>query len=204
MREKKKWTKVDSETPAIVKLREKRKWQIALRRYVIDQNLSRSYAPYFGLEINKMRLWFESQFPATMGWSDFGKGWQFDHVIPVSFFDFDKDLDLRLCWHFLNLRVGHSDESTNRFSVNAAMQYFRAIHQASNYDVCLHFLEKLQGLENKLTIHSEKQQAFVLDNHPYLQAIKGFSAFEFELLNSGRMPEEAKREAAIIQKFHKA
>ena len=52
-----------------------------------------------------MREWFELQFEEGVGWSDFGKKWQFDHILPVTFFDFSLDDDLKLCWNFINIRV---------------------------------------------------------------------------------------------------
>ena len=52
---RKKWTPRDEITPELLAAREKRKWQIALRRYVLDGNPSTRYAPYFGLDIKTLR-----------------------------------------------------------------------------------------------------------------------------------------------------
>ena len=66
-------------TASLIKFREKRKWQIALRRYVLEKNICVEYAPYFGLDIENMRKWFEYQFKDGIGWDDFAGKWQFDH-----------------------------------------------------------------------------------------------------------------------------
>jgi hypothetical protein len=59
---RKKWSARTEITPAVLKFREKRKWQIALRRYVIEKNNCITYAPYFGLDRENLRKWFEMQF----------------------------------------------------------------------------------------------------------------------------------------------
>jgi hypothetical protein len=84
---------------------EKRKWQIALRRYVLEGSPARNYAPYFGLDIKNMRYWFELQFEKDYSWNNFGKRWQFSHLIQVTHFDFESELELNLCWNFTNLCV---------------------------------------------------------------------------------------------------
>lgn len=66
---RKKWEPQTAITPALLKTREKRKWQIALRRYVLERNVCVDYAPYFGLDIERMRHWFECQFPPGIGWT---------------------------------------------------------------------------------------------------------------------------------------
>ncbi|MFI5132361.1 MAG: hypothetical protein ACHQFX_20330, partial [Chitinophagales bacterium] len=83
---RKRWTPQKEVTPALLKFREKRKWQISLRRYVIDKSPCPLYAPYFGLDIENLRKWFEMQFSDNIAWGDFGKKWQFDHIIPVTYF----------------------------------------------------------------------------------------------------------------------
>ena len=78
---RKKWTPKEEVTPELLVSREKRKWQIALRRYVLEGNPSTRYAPYFGLDINTLRNWFELQFVEPMSWENFGTKWQFEHHI---------------------------------------------------------------------------------------------------------------------------
>src|SRR4030095_7188418 len=99
---RKRWTPVEESSPSLEKFREKKKWQINLRRYVINKSPCPQYAPYFGLDISNLRKWFELQFSPEMSWDNFGKAWQFEHIIPAAYFDFSNDEELKLCWSFIN------------------------------------------------------------------------------------------------------
>lgn len=90
---------------------EKRKWQVALRRYVIEEQPSFEYAPYFGINISGFRSWIEGQFDEKMNWENFGSLWQLEHVIPLQYFNLQKEDELRLCWHFTNIQVGLSSQN---------------------------------------------------------------------------------------------
>jgi hypothetical protein len=50
-------------------------------------------------------------------------------------------------------------------------------------------------------ISSEKQQAFIIENRPFLEMIENYSEFEFELLNRGRNINEVEKEIAFLKKF---
>ena len=97
-----------------------------------------AYAPYFGLDIETLRKWFETQFVPGLGWEDFGKKWQFDHIIPVSHFDFANEGDLRLCWNFTNLRVKRIEEKKDRGErqdLLAARRYFQKLLENTQYEI---------------------------------------------------------------------
>src|ERR1700733_6249523 len=106
---RKKWTPKTEITDSLLKFREKRKWQIALRRYVLEQNKSSYYAPFFGIDSGNFRKWIELQFEKDMNWENFSLIWQFDHIIPVNYFDFTNKNDLRLCWNFINIKAERID-----------------------------------------------------------------------------------------------
>lgn len=200
---RKRWTKNPDETPSLLKFREKRKWQINLRRYVIQKNPCPAYAPYFGLDIKNMRLWFEYQFHSEISWDDFGVKWQFDHVIPVTYFDFSEESELKLCWNFTNLRVEKfhlSKNKGNRLDVLAAKNYFMELYDRTHYSPCLKLLEKIGRLELSEFVSTESQQAFIKEHREYLDMIESYSAFEFELLNSGRSVEEVKKEIDFLKR----
>jgi hypothetical protein len=201
---RKKWTKKEEETPALLKFREKRKWQISLRRYVIEQSPCTAYAPYFGLDIKNLRQWFEYQFQAEVGWDDFGSKWQFDHIIPVTYFNFADQEELRLCWNFTNLRVEKfqlNKDRGNRLDVFAAKQYFEDLFNATNYLPCRKLLHKIDQLELSNFVSTESQRAFIKEHWDYLNMIEGYSEFEFDLLNSGRSIEEVKKEIEFLKKY---
>ena len=193
-------------TEALLKFREKRKWQISLRRYVLDKHICVAYAPYFGLDVENMRQWFEYQFQLGIGWDDFGKMWQFDHIIPVTYFDFSDEAELKMCWNFTNIRVElfqKNKDRGNRLDVLAAKNYFKELYEKTNYTPCLKLLQKIDKLELSEFVSTESQQAFIRDHKEYLSMVEGYSFFEFELLNSGRGLNEVKKEIEFLKKFEK-
>ncbi len=203
---RKKWSAKEDVTPALLKFREKRKWQIALRRYVLDKNPAGFYAPYFGLDIENLRKWFEIQFEEGKGWQDFGKHWQFDHIIPVTYFDFSDETELKMCWNFTNIRVDHfqrNKDRGNRLDILAAKGYFEELYKKTLYPPCLKLLGKIEKIELSEMVSTEKQQAFIIENRSYLNMIENYSSFEFELLNRGRDIAGVKNEMDFLKKFEK-
>ena len=201
---RKKWSANTEITPALLKFREKRKWQIALRRYVLQKNKCAEYAPYFGLDIERLRNWFEMQFPDGIGWGDFAAKWQFDHIIPVTYFDFTNNEDLKTCWNFTNIRVEpfqRNKDRGNRLDVLAAKKFFEELYQKTNYTPCLNLLKKIDSIELSDFISSASQQAFIAAHRPYLDMIANYSSFEFELLNSGRTIDDVIKEVNFLKKF---
>jgi hypothetical protein len=203
---RKTWTAKTEITPDLLKFREKRKWQIALRRYVLEKNPCFAYAPYFGLDIETLRKWFEIQFESGNGWDNFGKKWQFDHIIPVTYFDFSDEAELKMCWNFTNIRVEQDQMSKNRgnrVDVLGAKKYFEEMYSTTQYNPCLLLLEKISRIELSELVSSAKQQEFIVQNKAYLDMIGGYTEFEFELLNRGRSIEEVKKEMDFLKKFGK-
>ncbi|RYD83097.1 MAG: hypothetical protein EOP53_01820 [Sphingobacteriales bacterium] len=196
---------IDTEpTDALLKFREKRKWQIALRRYVLEKNPCQFYAPYFGLDIENIRLWFQYQFPQGMGWDDFATKWQFDHIIPVTYFDFSKEEDLKLCWSFVNIRVEYfqrNKDRGNRLDVLGAKNYFQELYNTTGNVTALQLLHKIDQIELSEMVSTEGQQQFLKEKAEYLQHIAGYSAFEFEMINRGRSLEDVEKEMNILKKF---
>ena len=203
---RKRWVSKTEITPALLKFREKRKWQIALRRYVIEGNVCFDYAPYFGLDIESMRKWFECQFQQGVGWDDFAKKWQFDHIIPVTYFDFSIENELKMCWNFTNIRVEDlqgKKESGNRLDVLCAKHYFRKLHEKTNYPICVKMLSKIEEIEIAKMASTQIQETFIIEHREYLDIIENYTAFEFELINSGRGINEVKKEMEFIKKYGK-
>ena len=203
---RKKWVAKTEITPELLKFREKRKWQIALRRYVLEKNPSSSYAPYFGLDIEKLRKWFENQFEEGMSWDNFGANWQFEHIIPVAYFDFEDDSELKMCWNFINLRVESTKKSANRgnkIDLAGAKSYFKALVEQTQYGPCLDLLAKIEQIESPGLMNFERQHAFLDEHKDYLKNIEAFSSFEFELLNSGRSIADIQSEIDFLKKYSK-
>lgn len=150
-----------------------------------------------------MRKWFEYQFEDGANWENFGKYWQFEHIIPVTYFDFSIEKELRMCWNFTNIRVEHFQKNKDRGSrlnVLAAKKYFKELFETTKYQPCLNLLHKIDEIELLEIVNTQPQQSFIKDHWDYLQAIENYSAFEFELLNSGRSIEEIKKELDLFKK----
>ena len=200
---RKKWEPQTEITPALLMFREKRKWQINLRRYVIEKSPCPYYAPYFGLDIENIRKWFESQFTDSLNWVTFAKAWQFNHIIPVIYFDHSLDEELRLCWNFTNLRVEPFEltrDSGSRLDVLGARSYFDELYLKTGYPITKALRDKIARIESSEFISSTPQQNFLAGHKEYLEQIQNYSAFEFELLNHGRSLEEVEKEIAFLKK----
>ncbi|HMO33076.1 MAG TPA: hypothetical protein PKE63_06390 [Lacibacter sp.] len=188
------------------KQNDKRKWQIALRRYILNGHVATQYATYFGLDFKNLRLWIEMQFTGDLSWSNYGKEWQFDHIIPVAYFDFKNEDELKLCWNFTNIRVEANQknkERGNRVDVLMAKTYFQEIYNETGYYVCKKLLDKIAALEISNIISTVAQRQFIKEHLNYLVHLEGFSNYEFELLNSGRNFKEVMKEAALIRNLGK-
>jgi len=200
---RKKWEAKSEVTESLTKSREKRKWQINLRRYVIEKSLCPTYAPYFGLDIENIRKWFEYQFTQGLDWNNFGKQWQFDHIIPVTYFDHEIDEELRLCWNFINLRIEPfqlNKSRGSRLDVLGAKSYFNELYSKTGYPLAKALKDKIDRIELLEFVSSEPQQRFLIQHKEYLGHLENYSMFEFELLNHGRSIEEVKKEMAFFKK----
>lgn len=200
---RKKWQAKTEVTPMILESREKRKWQINLRRYVLERSPCPQYAPYFGLDILNIRKWFEYQFENGLTWENFGEKWQFDHVIPVTYFDHNDEQELRLCWNFTNIRVEPLEMHKNKgnsIDVLGAKSYFDELYKKTNYPITKELRDKITKIELSELMSSEPQQKFLADQKDYLAHIENYSAFEFELLNHGRSIEDIRMEMEFLKK----
>jgi len=201
---RKRWTPQGEATPKLLKVREKRRWQISLRRYVLEENLCLAYAPYFGLDIENMRLWFELQFNDGLNWTNFGEKWQFDHIIPVTYFDFSNEEELKMCWNFTNLRVEHikhDKDRGKRLDLIHAREYFKEMYETTGFEICLRLLQKIESIKLSEAINTKAQTDFIHQKKDYLNLIADYSQFGYELLNSGRSVEEVEKEINLLKKL---
>jgi hypothetical protein len=181
---RKNWTPQTDITPSLLKLREKRRWQISLRRYILEKNLCPPYAPYFGLDIENFRNWIQLQFDSDLTWDNFSSHWQFGHMIPVTYFDFSKDAELKLCWNFTNIRVERLDKGNgSKSDVISAKGFFEELYRKTGYSFCLELLAKINRIELSEASNTKKQEAFIISKKNYLSAIASYTSFEFELIN---------------------
>lgn len=204
MATRKKWTPKLEVDDNLLKFREKRKWQLALRRYVIEQQLSQQYAPYFGLSIGEFRKWIELQFTAEITWNNFGKAWQFDHIVPTAYFDYSIEEDLKLCWNFINIRVGKLElnrSGESRIDVLAAKAYFQKLFETTGYSFCAKMIGKISILETWGTIQEPRLENFLIHNKEYLETLPTLSHEEFNQLNTGMSLKDILLQREILTKF---
>lgn len=202
--QRKKWTAKIEVTHSLLKFREKRKWQIALRRYVLEKNKSSFYAPKFGLDIQNFRSWIEAQFDEELNWNNFSTAWQFDHIVPVAYFDFEKEEDLRLCWNFINIRVEKiqlNKKRGNRIDVLAAKPYFENLFYETQYPLCLLMIEKINQIELSEIKNSNTLVSFIRERKLYLETIIPFTSYEFDKLNDDIPLTDILAEIELLKKF---
>ena len=201
---RKKWTAKEGVTEAVIKFREKRKWQQALRRYVLEKNISEGYAMYFGLDIENFRKWIEMQFTGSLNWENFGEEWQFDHIVPIAYFDFKNQEDLMLAWNFINIRVEKIDLNKvkgNRIEVIAVKSYFKALYEKTQYQFCARMLEKIEQIEVSNIVTEPGLENFIIERKQEFETISTLNASEFAQLNTGRMLNDILLEREILKKF---
>lgn len=165
----------------------KRKWQIALRRYVMEGNPSATYAPYFGLPADDLRKWIELQFTQEMSWGNFGERWNLSQRVPSALFDLNIERHLRLCWHFTNIVVQDQQASAYQTSQTliSSLTFFKfLIGTGVNCQGMVEFLDELQSLPQAglkrfsdfLQKHKERiENVSILDEEDLLRLNKGDS-----------------------------
>jgi len=184
--------------------KEKRKWQIALRRYVLEKKPSAFYAPYFGLDVKTYREWIENQFDAELSWDNFSTHWQFEHIVPVAYFDFTNENDLKLCWNFTNIRVEkcHPDKTADhRLDVLAAKNYFLSLYQQTNYAFAGQMVERIAAIEQQQLAGNQHMGRFMVERKAYFDAAPSFGTYEFTQLNEGVSLEDVLAERELLKKF---
>lgn len=201
---RKKWTPQTEITDSLIRLREKRKWQLGFRRYVLEKMPSEAYAPYFGLDIETLRNWFELQFTEELHWNNFGQAWQFEHIIPTSYFDYTNEDDLRLCWNFINLRVERvAPDKTGgtRMDLFSVKAYFSRLYNKTGISICKKMIERIESIEALHLINNPVLEHFVLENKSRFENILTLTDEEFNRLNQNNTVEELLLEREILRKF---
>ena len=202
--ERKKWTAKKEITDELLKFREKRKWQLALRRYVLEKKAAAAYAPYFGLDVNGFREWIELQFTNEQNWDNFATAWQFDHIVPVTYFDFSKEEDLILCWNFINIRVEKLELNKNRgnrIDVLAVKPYFQDLYNKTGYTFCQKMIDKLAVIEVSNIESHPAIENFIINNKEHLEMIATLNGEEFARFNQGVSVNDILLEREILKKF---
>ncbi|MEP7259467.1 MAG: hypothetical protein ABI687_13790 [Flavitalea sp.] len=191
---------------AAIVFKEKRKWQIALRRYVVLKQSVPAYAPYFGLDIAHFREWIELQFDERLNWESFGKAWQFGHIVPVAYFDFNLETDLRLCWSFMNISVegtGAETGKANGEDLLTAKAYFGDMFKVTRLPLLAQMIDKISLIERERVGGNDKRRGFIKERGQYVSILQTFSVYEYGQLNAGMSLEDVQKEREMLLKFGK-
>ncbi|MEO6537150.1 MAG: hypothetical protein ABIT07_12345 [Ferruginibacter sp.] len=204
MNKRKKWTPQEEITESVLKSREKRKWQLALRRYILESTPSQFYAPFFGLPIEDFRKWIELQFNEDINWANFGSAWQFDHIVPIAHFDFSVEEDLRLCWNFINIQVEYLNlnktKQVNK-DISAAKSYFLELYNKTGLQNCLKMAEKINLLQKPVIQIEPALEHFLLNRRDEIESLKSLTNEEFNSINQGISLKNILLEKSILKKF---
>ena len=201
---RKRWTAQTEITDSLLRLREKRKWQLAYRRYVVEQKPSETYGHYFGLDIATLRKWYELQFSQTISWNNYGKSWQFEHIVPTSFFDFSDESELKLCWNHLNIRVQMVDDTgqpVETFNLLSAKAYFEVLQNKTSIGICGQMLLKLKAIEEESVVIPDKILRFLTEQAEELNQIQSLNNEQLDQLNRGIELKQLLLEREILKKF---
>jgi hypothetical protein len=185
---RKKWTQQQDSTLQLQKQRDKRKWQIAFRRYIMLESPCSHYAPYFGLDANTLRQWIEMQFMNGQSWETFSKNWQFEHVVPVSAFNFEEAADVKLCWNFINIKVETLDngKKTNPApDLMSAKNYFDRLYNNTGSSLCEQMLFKINTLAKESARNLTAYERFIGEHLPYINQIASLGPYQYDQLNAG-------------------
>lgn len=67
----------------------------------------RRWEKIVGYTVRELKEHLEKLFTAGMSWNSYGKrGWEIDHILPVSFFEYKTtdDVEFKMCWRLKNLQ----------------------------------------------------------------------------------------------------
>lgn len=78
-----------------------------------------------GCDLNMLKTHIESQFDENMKWTNYGKYWEIDHIIPCKFFDHTNPKHLLMCWNYTNLQPLEKSENNKKSgSLSAILPVF--------------------------------------------------------------------------------
>ncbi len=189
---------------AYEKVKERKRWQMAFRSYVVEGIANENYAPFFELEIAVLKKSSELQFDETLNWENFGINWQFEHILPIAYFDFSNEDDLKLCWNYINIRVDSFQPNASRGSkidVLAVKVYFEKLYKQTNFSIVAKMVEKINQIELANIESNEAIEDYINLNKQKLEKIATLSNYEFNKLNQGILLEDILIERELLKKF---
>lgn len=175
---------------------------MAFRRFVLENAPSELYAPYFGLCRKELRAWVEAQFSKSLSWDNFGKAWQFEHIIPVAWFDTTSEEELKACWNYLNIRVSPTDSLGGSSDLLFAKRHFEVLFEKTGFKGCLYYIKKLESIIHEQFVSPPLELLdFIQTNQLILDEIPGFSNEEYQQYLETESAKSILTEREILKKF---
>ena len=77
-----------------------------IKNAVVRGGKAKHWGRFFDFSPEQYRMHFETQFSGDMNWSNHGKLWQIDHIIPCASLPWDHigDENYKKLWNYANLR----------------------------------------------------------------------------------------------------
>ncbi len=181
----------------------KRKWQIALRRYLLENNPAITYAPYFRLTSTEMKKWIEVQFHGEMNWDNFGKVWNLTQRVPAHLFNLLNEQDLSLCWHFINQTVQRVGENqiTSTISLLGSKYFYTKLYESTQFPKCSEMILKITALEKSHSETLKASETFILENRAMINQFNELDGEDFLRLNKGTDLQSILLEKELIKKY---
>ena len=78
---------------------------------------------YFGCDLQFFKEWTSYRFEKNMNWDNLGTIWEFDHILPINIFNFNKNEEIKICFHWTNLQPLNKKEN-NKKSDKLHLHYY--------------------------------------------------------------------------------
>jgi len=112
-----------------MKYNEKKRLQIAMRRFYSTANNSKDIALLIGIDKQGFINHINKYLVEGMTLETFGKTWGLDHIVPVEIFDFSNDEDKKLCYNYNNIMpMYNSDNRLKGASVHFSLAKLESMY----------------------------------------------------------------------------
>lgn len=82
----------------------------------INRKLSNPFVKILGIDKQIFLSWITFLFKGEMSFDNYSLLWEYDHVLPISLFKFNDDVDVKICFSWTNLQP--LEKETNRYKSN--------------------------------------------------------------------------------------
>lgn len=94
-----------------------------------------SYQHYIGCDLDWLKKWLEYRFDENMNWNNLGTYWHIDHVLPINRFDFTKEQDIKICFHWTNMQPLKKEENRDKSDTIYLYMYFNNLISITRFNV---------------------------------------------------------------------